>query len=100
MLGIPRPQPSQPQPSSHPETNGAEKFDVSEVYPQEDGSDMALSDYSEPGRYRRESNSNDEDEEESRYRMRSSRPPPAKRRKSEPYQEYLTDDDYDDIYGD
>jgi len=94
MLGVPRPQPPEPQLPSHPETNGVEKFDVSEVYPQEDGSDVALSDYSEPGRHRRESNYDDEDE--SRYRMRSSRPPPAKRRKSEPYQEYVTDDDYDD----
>lgn len=89
MLGIPR-----PQPPSHPEKNRVEKFDVSEVYPQEDGSDMALSDYSEPGRYRDESS--DDDEEESRYRMRSSRPPPAKRRKAEPYQEYVTDDEYDE----
>jgi len=92
MLGVPRPQPSQPQLPPRPETNSVKKFDVSEIYPQEDGSDMALSDYSEPGRYRRER----DDEDESRYRMRSSRPPPAKRRKSEAYQEYVTDDDYDD----
>jgi len=88
MLGVPRPQPP-------PETKetGAEEFDISNVYPQEDGSDMELSSHSESGKYRRES---DEEEGESRYRMRSSRPPPTKRRKSEPYQEYTTDDDYDD----
>ena len=91
MLGVPR-----PQPPSQRETNGVEKFDISEVYPQEDGSDMDLSDYSEPGRYRHESDEYDEDEGESRYRMRSSRQPPAKRRRSELYQEYVTDDDYED----
>ena len=90
MLGVP-----QPQPPPHLETNDVERFDVSEVYPQGDGSDEVLSDDSEPGRGKRES-SDDEDEDESRYRMRSSKPPPAKRRKSEPYQEYTTDDDYDD----
>lgn len=87
MLGVPRPQPP-PQPG----TNDVEKFDLSDVYPQEDGSDVALSDHSESGRYEDES---DEDDE-SRYRMRSSRPPPAKRRKDEVYEEYPTDDDYDD----
>lgn len=90
MLGV-----SQPQPPPHLEANDVEKFDISEVYPQGDGSDAALSDDSEAGRYKRES-SDGEDEDESRYRMRSSKPPPAKRRKPEPYQEYITDDDYDD----
>jgi len=89
MLGVPR-----PQPPPEPKANGAEEFDVSNVYPQEDGSDMELSDRSESGRYRHESDE-DEEEGESRYRMRSSRPPPAKRRKPEPYHEYTTDDDYD-----
>jgi len=96
MLGVPRPQPPQPQPPSQPETYGAEKFDISGVYPQEDGSDMDLSDYSEPGRYRHESDEYEEDEDESRYRMRSSKPPPAKRRRSELYQAYLTDNDFGD----
>lgn len=87
MVGVPRPQKPQPPPSPQPEINGAEKrFDISSVYPQEDGSDMEQSDHSEP--------SDDEDEEgESRYRMGSSRQPPAKRRKSSIYQEYLTDEE-------
>jgi hypothetical protein len=85
MLGVPR-----PQPPPQPETNGPEKFDISDIYPQEDASDMELSDYSESG------SEGDEDEGESRYRMQSSRHPPAKRRKSDLYEEYVTDDDYDD----
>lgn len=89
MLGVPR-----PQPPPQPKTNDVEKFDISGVYPQEDGSDMELSEYSESGRRDHESDE-DEDEGESRYRMGSSRPPPAKRRKAEPYEEYTTDDDYD-----
>lgn len=92
MLGVPRPQtPQQPQ-TPQPETNGVAKFDVSEVYPQEDGPGMDLADYSGSEGYRHESDENGQDEE-SRYRMRSSRPPPAKRRKPEPYHEYVTDDD-------
>ena len=82
MLGVPRPQPPQPK------TDDVEKFDISDVYPQEGGSDMELVDYSDSG-------DDDEDEGESRYRMGSSRPPPAKRRKAEPYEEYTTDEDYD-----
>ena len=93
MLGVPRPQtPQQPQPPQ-PETNGVAKFDVSEVYPQGDGPGMDLADYSGSEGYRHESDENGQDEDESRYRMRSSRPPPAKRRKPEPYHEYVTDDD-------
>ena len=57
---------------------------------------MDLSDYSESERYRHESGEDDEEEGESRYRMRSSRQPPAKRRKSDLYEEYVTDDDYED----
>ena len=87
MLGIPRPQPPPPPPS---ETNGVEKFNISDIYPQEDTSDMDLSDCSEPERYKHVS---DEEEGESRYRMRSSRQPPTKRRKTELYEEYVTDDD-------
>ena len=95
MLGVPRSQPPpQIHPPSRPETIGIEKFDISEVYPREDGSDVALSDYSEPGGYRREKDEDDEDEYESRYRM-----PPAKRRKSGPYLEYVTDDEYDGSVG-
>lgn len=86
MLDVPRPQPS---PS---ETKGVEKFDISGLYPQEDASDIELSDYSAPERYRHESDS-DEEEGESRYRMQSSRQPPAKRRKTELYEEYVTDDE-------
>lgn len=92
MLGVPRPQPSPPPPS---ETNGVEKFNVSDIYPQDGASDMEQSDSSESERHRHESDE-DEEEDESRYRMRSSRQPPAKRRKSNLYEEYLTDDDYDD----
>jgi len=94
MLGVPR-----PQPPPRPEANGVEKFNISDIYPQEDGSDMNLSDHSGSERYRHESDEDDQDEGESRYRMRSSRPPPAKRRKPEPYQEYVTDDGYDDSVG-
>lgn len=90
MLGVPR-----PQPPPQPKTNDVEKFDVSGIYPQEDGSDMELSDYSESGRYKLESDEDEEDEGGSRYRMRSSKPPPAKRHKAEPYEEYTTDEDYD-----
>jgi len=90
MLGVPR-----PQPPPQPKTNDVEKFDISGVYPQEDGSDMELSDYSESGRYKHESDEDDEDEDESRYRMGSSKPRPAKRRKAEPFEEYTTDEDYD-----
>jgi len=100
MLGVPRPQPPElTRPPSRLETNGTEKFDISEIYPQEDGSDMGLPDYSESEGYRHERNEDDGDEYESRYRMQSSRPPPAKRRKSEPYREYVTDDEYDDSVG-
>lgn len=93
MLGVPRPQPPPP-----PETNGVEeKFNIADVYPQEDASDMDLSDYSGSERCRRESDDEDDEEEgESRYRMRSAREPPAKRRKPGVYEEYMTDDDYDD----
>lgn len=87
MLGLPR-----PQPAAQPKMNDVEKFDISDIYPQEDGSDMELSDHSESGRYGQES---DGDDDESRYRMRSSRPTPAKRRKVEQYEEYTTDEDYD-----
>lgn len=93
MLGVPRPQAPPPPP---PETNGSEKFNILDVYRREDGSDMDLSDYSESERYRHESGEDDEEEGESRYRMRSSRQPPAKRRKSDLYEEYVTDDDYED----
>ena len=89
MLGVPRPQPPPQQ-----NTND-EKLNISDLYPREDGSDMELSDYSESGRYNQESDEDDESEGESRYRMGSSRPPPAKRRKAEPYEEYTTDEDYD-----
>ena len=89
MLGVP-----QPQPPPHLEANDVERVGVSEVCPQGDGSDEALSDGSEPGGVKSESS--DDDEEESRYRMRSSKPPPPKRRKPEPYQEYTTDVDYED----
>jgi len=91
MLGVPR-----PQPPPQPKANDVEKFEISDVYPQDDGSDMELSDYSGSGRYKHESDEDDGDEGESRYRMGSSRPPPAKRRKAEPYGEYTTDEDYDD----
>ena len=91
-LGVPRPQPS-PPPSL--ETTEVEKFNVSDIYPQGDASDMDLSDCSESERYKHESDE-DEEEGESRYRMQSSREPPTKRRKTELYEEYVTDDDYDD----
>lgn len=91
MVGIPL-----PQPPPQPETNGIEeKFNMSDVYPQEDGSDIDLSDRSESEKYRHKSDQESE-EGESRYRMRSSRQPPAKRRRSDMYKEYMTDDDYDD----
>ena len=91
MLGVPRPQPPPQQ-----ETNDVEKFDILDVYPQEDGSYVELSGHSGSGRYKHESDEDDEDEGESRYRMRSSRLPPAKRHKPEVFEEYSTDDDYDD----
>ena len=47
------------------------KFDILEVYPQEDRSYMDLSDYSEPGRYGHENNEYDKDKDESQYRMGS-----------------------------
>jgi hypothetical protein len=90
MLGVPRPQPPPPPPS---ETNG--KFNISDIYPQDGSSDVDLSDSSELEKYRHESDE-DEEEGESRYRMRSSRQPPAKRRKVDLYEEYVTDDDHDD----
>lgn len=89
MLGVSRPQPPPPPP------NGVEKFDVSDIYPQEGVSDMDLSDSSEPEKYGGQSDE-DEEEDESRYRMRSSRHRPTKRRKTDLYEEYETDDDYDD----
>ena len=89
MLGVPRPQPPPPPPT---ETNSAEKFNISDVYPQEDESDMEPSGSE---RHRHGSDEDDEGEGESRYRMRSSRQPPAKRRKSDLYEEYESDDDYD-----
>ena len=88
MLGVPR-----PHPPPQPKTNDVEKFDISDIYPQEDDPDAELSDHSGPERYRRESDEDDEEDGESRYRMRSSRLPPAKRRKLEVYEEYPTDDD-------
>jgi non-canonical poly(A) RNA polymerase PAPD5/7 len=88
MLGVPRPQPPPPP----PETNNVEKFNISDVYPKEEESDMELS---ESERHRYESDEDEEEEGESRYRMRSSRQPPAKRRKSDLYEEYVTDDDYE-----
>ena len=91
MLGVPRPQ---PPPLSPSETNGVEKFNISDIYPQDGASDRNQSGSSESERYRHESDE-DEEEDESRYRMRSSRQPPTKRHKSDLYEEYVTDDDYD-----
>lgn len=55
---------------------------------------MELSDDSET-EIRRQEIDEDEEEGESRYRMRSSRQPPTKRRKTELYEEYVTDNDDD-----
>jgi hypothetical protein len=85
MVGVPR-----PQPPSQPNANGVDKFDISDIYPQGDGSDVGPSDHSGSG-----SDGEDDNEGESRYRMRSSRPPPAKRRKPDVYEAYMTDDDYE-----